>query len=224
MQKTLLKLGMAGMTLVTLGVVGMLAYLGLQTTQTIRELLGDNKQLRSAITNLTETRQIGYAKVLGQETREGQLFTKLLFVATEPEDPTRRVIEREYEIEGDVVFFDALIVKFGTELVMDGREKAMYLWRRVYGESMSPSMGHVIEMPGEIPVRYRELTARLKLDQQQLFWDEIWALADDPDRLADIGVQAVYGNVVYKKLRPGLIYVFKIEANGALYPEIVPDL
>lgn len=224
MQKTLMKLGMAGMTLVTLGVVGMLAYLGLQTSQTIRELLGDNKQLRAAITNLTETRQIGYAKVLSQETREGRLFTQLLFVATDPADPTRRVIEREYEIEGDVVFFDALIVKFGTELVMDGREKAMYLWRRVYGESMSPNTGHIIEMPGEIPVRYRELTARLKLDQQQLFWDEIWALADDPDRLADAGVQAIYGNVVYKKLRPGLIYVFKIEANGALYPEIVPDL
>lgn len=35
---------------------------------------------------------------------------------------------------------------------------------------------------------------------------------------------AIYGSVVYQKLEPGLIYVFKISSTGALYPETVLDL
>ena len=57
-----------------------------------------------------------------------------------------------------------------------------------------------------------------------MFWPEIWELSNDPDRLKDAGIQAIYGNAVYKKLRPGLIYVFKISPSGQLYPEVVPDM
>ncbi|NLH17176.1 MAG: hypothetical protein GX455_11410, partial [Phycisphaerae bacterium] len=53
---------------------------------------------------------------------------------------------------------------------------------------------------------------------------EIWALSNDPARLQQLGITAVYGNVVYRKLRPGLIYVFKISNTGQLYPETVPAL
>src|SRR5690606_28913422 len=113
--------------------LGVGGYFALQTTRGILDLLNENKTLKRAITNLTEQRQIGYAKVISQETREGRLFTKLLFVVTDPEDQRKRVLEREFEIEGDVVFFDAMIAKFGPQVVMDGKEKALYLWRRIYG-------------------------------------------------------------------------------------------
>jgi hypothetical protein len=49
-------------------------------------------------------------------------------------------------------------------------------------------------------------------------------LANDPEVLQQHGIKAIYGNAVYKKLRPGLIYVFKISPTGQLYPETVPDL
>jgi len=41
----------------------------------------------------------------------------------------KRVLEKEYEIEGDIIHFDALIVKFDEQLVMDGKERTLYLWR-----------------------------------------------------------------------------------------------
>jgi hypothetical protein len=62
------------------------------------------------------------------------------------------------------------------------------------------------------------------LKDRKLFWDEIWALSNDPARLQQAGITAIYGNVVYRKLRPGLIYVFKISNSGQLYPETVPAL
>jgi hypothetical protein len=190
----------------------------------IIKLLGENRNLREAITNLTEQRQIGYAKVLDQKMRDGALHTRLLFVVTDPENKNRRVLEREYEIKGDVIHFDALIVRFGQRVVMDGKDKAMYLWRRVYGEGTPPAQGFTIQKPGKEPEQYRGLFKKLPLDQRNLFWDEVWQLANDDKRLAAAGVQAIYGNAVYTQLKPGLIYVFNLDANGAFYPETVPAL
>jgi len=194
------------------------------TAKTFYELLTENRELRRAISNLTAEDQMGYAKVLRQEKRDGRLYTRLLFVETDRRDKTKRILQKEYEVEGDVVYFDALIVKFGNKVVMDGTERALYLWRRVYGETMRPQDGFPIESEGQEPRRYAEIFQKLPLRDRQTFWSEIWELADDPDRLRDLDVTAVYGNAVYRKLRPGMIYVFKITRTGAMYPETVPDL
>lgn len=210
--------------LLTLIVVGIIATSALYATKTIFDLLGENRKLKQAITNLTQESQIGYAKVLSQERRDGTLITRLLFVETDRDDPTRRLLQKEFEIEGDVVHFDALIVKFNDQVVMDGKERALYLWRRVYGETQPPEQGFAIETPGEQPQRYAELFDALPVNQRNLFWSEIWELSNDPERLKSAGVTAIYGNAVYKKLRPGLIYIFKINATGGVYPETVPAL
>ena len=111
--------------------------------RTIQQLLTENKELQKAITNLSAEEQIGYAKVLDQEWREGRLYTRLVFVQTAAEDPAEQVFKKEFEIEGDVIHFDALVVRFGNQLVMDGSERAICLWRRVYGESMRPEERNV---------------------------------------------------------------------------------
>lgn len=210
----------------TLIVVAAGAYLAhsLLVNQTIQQLLSENEDLKTAITNLNEENQIGYAKVLSQETREGVLYTRLLFVETDPLDLTNHIVKKEYEIRGDVVHFDALIVKFGNQVVMDGTERAMYLWRRIYGETTAPEEGFAIEEAGKPSPRYEQVCAKLSIEDRALFWSEIWNLSNDPKRLEASGVQAIFGNVVYRQLKPGLIYIFKVSSTGTLYPEIVPDL
>jgi hypothetical protein len=191
---------------------------------TIRELLTENKQLKQAITNLTLEDQIGYAKVISQENRDGKLFTNVRFVETARDDKLKKVLEKSYIVEGDIVHFDALVVKFGDKIVMDGKEKALYLWRRVYGENTAPENGLTIEEPGKEPQRYKDLLELLPESQRNLFWTNIWELANNSDKLKEYDIKAVYGNVVYSKLRKGLIYVFKISPTGQLYPETVPDM
>jgi hypothetical protein len=191
---------------------------------TIHELLAENKQLKQAITNLTQEDQIGYAKVIAQETKEGRLFTTVRFVETARDDKLKKILEKEYTVEGDIVHFDALIVKFSNTMVMDGKERAIYLWRRVYGEKMTPEGGFVIEKDGAEPERYRDLLKVLPIKQRELFWENIWELANNPDRLKEHGIRAVYGNAVYSKLKQGFIYIFKINAAGQVYPEVVPEM
>jgi cell division protein FtsB len=191
---------------------------------TIHDLLAENKRLKQAITNLTAEEQIGYAKVLAQEIKDGQLFTTVRFVETARDDKLKKILEKEYAIAGDVVHFDALIVKFGDKMVMDGKARALYLWRRVYGEKMSPESGFAIEEPGAEPQRYGDLLRVLPVKQRELFWSNIWDLANDPGKLKKYDIEAIYGNVVYSRLQKGLIYVFKISPTGQVYPEIIPDM
>lgn len=191
---------------------------------TIHQLLTENKHLKQAITNLTYEDQIGYAKVIAQEPNDGRLLTTIKFVETARDDKLKTILEKEYTIEGDVVYFDALIVKFGDKIVMDGNTKALYLWRRIYGEKMAPEQGFVIEEPGAEPQRYSDLLEVLPVKQKQLFWSNIWDLANNPDKLKKHDIEAIYGNAVYSRLRKGLIYVFKINPTGQVYPEVVPDI
>ena len=219
----------AGFTVYILGGICLVivAYLGrgfYYRAITIHELLTENKHLKQAITNLTYEDQIGYAKVLSQEPNDGKILTTLKFIETARDDKLKTVLEKEYTIEGDIVYFDALIVKFGDKMVMDVKTKALYLWRRVYSEKMAPDQGFAIEEPGAEPQRYGDLLKLLPMKQKRLFWSHIWDLANDPDKLKEHDIEAIYGNAVYSRLREGLIYVFKISPSGQVYPEVVPDI
>jgi hypothetical protein len=190
---------------------------------TIRELLAENKDLKAAIANLTAEDQIGYATVADQNSSDGKLLTTVRFVETDRSDKLRHVLEKQYVLEGDVAHFDCLIVKFTNQKVTGGTEKALYLWRRVYGEKQAPADGFSIEDPNTEPARYKGLTDKLRLRDKKLFWESIWGLANEPEALADIGVTAIYGNAIYYRLKKGNIYIFKITSGGQVYPEVTPD-
>jgi hypothetical protein len=220
------KIGIFGLITAVI-IFGGMAYLSrgpYKAVATIHELLTENKELKQAITNLTEESWIGYAKVIKQETVEGKLITTIKFVETARDDQTKKILEKEYTVEGDIVHFDALIVKFNNKMVTDGKARALYLWRRVFGEKMAPDEGFVIEEPGAEPQRYKDLLAALPIEQRQMFWSSIWDLANEKDKLTEYGIDAIYGSGIYSKLKPELIYVFKLTSNGGFYPEAVPDI
>ena len=220
------KLKLLPLIIIGAAIVGV-AYLGrtpYKVIATIQELLAENKELKQALTNLSREDQIGYAKVIAKEMKDGELFTTIRFVETARDNKLNKILEKEYTIAGDIIHFDALIVKFGSKMVMDGRTRALYLWRRVYGEKMTPADGFAIEEPGAEPRRYKDMLEALPVEHRQMFWSEIWELANDTEKLTEYDIEAIYGNAVYWKLREGLIYVFKINSSGQVYPEIVPDL
>ena len=218
------KLFWGGVSLAGIVVGGVLGVSFLKTGLTIQALLTENKELKRAIENLTSEEQIGYSKVVRQFVKDGRRFTTLKFVETARNDPLEVVFESEFTLEGDVVHFDALIIKFDDDFVQDGKGRSLYLWRRVYGEYMPPSDGFPIEIHGREPERYRGLLSKLSFKQRELFWAELWDLAHDKRHLLNFGIEAVFGNAVYTELRPGLIYIFKISATGQVYPEVIPDL
>jgi hypothetical protein len=213
--------------LILFGVALLLIAIGIyRAGSAIDNLLTENKKLKQALTNLTDTGKIGYAKVTSQTVdNEGKvLSTQLKFVETARDNELDKILEKSYTIDGDIVHFDALIVKFGDKVVMNGQKKSLYLWRRIYGENMAPGSGFPIEEPGKEPQRYSELLKQLSLRQREVFWENIWSLANDPQKLRRYDIEAIFGNVTYVKLKKGLVYIFRISSTGQVYPEVVPDL
>ena len=201
---------------------GILAVAFYYSTASIHELLTENRRLSKAVHNLTLEEQIGYA-VLGSQTRDefGNLISEVRFVQTAPGDPKTIVSEQQFIIQGDVIHFDALIVKFTNEFVKDGKERALYLWRRIYGEHTAPADGQMINFSGTHPRRYESITRSLGFKGGSVFWEAIWELANDPTRLNEYGVTATFGNAIYVRMQPGKVYIFKISPVGQIYPEVV---
>ncbi len=193
-------------------------------TATIQKLFTENNQLKQSLAHLTSEDQIGYAKVVRQEIKDGRQWTTLKFVETARDDKLKKIIEKECTIEGDIIHFDALIVKFGPRMVMDKNGRALYLWRRIYGEKDRPEDGFAIEQAGTESARYADLFKLLPVKERELFWENIWQLAADPERLKEYDISAVYGSAIYTRLRPGLVYIFKIHPTGQLFPEVVPEI
>jgi hypothetical protein len=81
----------------------------------------------------------------------------------------------------------------------------------------------IFDLPGFKGSLRGDLLDRLPTADQGLFWDAIWRLANDPEAEKAHHIKAAYGNAVYKKFRPGLIYLFKISSAGQVCPETVPD-
>ena len=108
--------------------------------------------------------------------------------------------------------------------MQDGTKRALYLWRRVYGEKQPPEKGFPIEEPGKPSERYASLSKVLGIKEQEVFWNGIWDLAHDPKRLEDLGVTGVSGHAVYHQARPGLVYTFKISGSGKLSIEASPEI
>jgi hypothetical protein len=188
------------------------------------KLFTENAKLKKAISNLTDAGKIGYAKVISQtlDAKGKVVSTELKFIETARDNELDKVLEKNYTVAGDIVHFDALIVKFSDKLVIDGSKKCLYLWRRIYGDDTAPSSGFAIEEPNKEPQRYKELLAELPIRQRELFWTNIWDLANDPQKLQRYGIEAIYGNVTYVKLKKGLLYIFRISPTGQVYPEVIP--
>ena len=195
-----------------------------EAVMTIHKLLTENNDLKQAITNLTEEDQIGYAKIISQQEKDGKLYTTIKFVETARDDDFKKILEKEYTIEGDIFHFDALIVKFGNKMVTDGKAKALYLWRRIYGEKMAPEDGYAIEEPGSEPQRYKDLLEALPVEHCKLFWTNIWDLANDTNKLKEYDIDAIYGDVLYFRMKKDRVYTFKITSTGNFYYFATPDL
>lgn len=205
--------------LATAGILGVAFYF---STSTIHDLLTENHKLNKAIKNLTKEEQIGFVTLKSRSRNElGETESLIRFVQTAPGKPDEIVSEELFVVKGEVIHFDALIVKFSDDYVKDGKGRALYLWRRIYGESDAPAGGQLIQGTGRAPERYSAITRSLRLKDQVVFWDAVWDLANDPQQLSEYGVTAVFGNAIYSRIEPDKVYLFKISPTGQIYPDVL---
>lgn len=221
-----------GLLMVAIVVVGGGAYLFVShKMSTQRDMERMRQQLEEERKKLAEARR-RLAALLGEkrvaevvvldktsdEAGVAQVRIKFLEYAADG----RALEPRTITLSGDEVYFDALVILFQPEDVMEERAASIHLFRRVFTDKTQPDKGFAlsrIDSP-EIPEAYRQ--PDLPMETQIKVWEEIRQLVTDENYRQRRNVRTVFGQAVYKKLEKGRIYTLSIQNNGGLLIEDKP--
>lgn len=156
----------------------------------------------------------------------GKLRTRLIMVEYDRAD--RALPPRSFDVVGEQVHVDALVVKFDSELVKAGnslRGRALLLFEKIYGDAQAPADAAKIDPPGGVPGVYRDVDPKISGTEQAL-WKQFWQLADDPSMRAQYGVKVAHGAGVFAPFKPGIRYGVTLGSDGnvTLYDEPLPPV
>ncbi len=180
-------------------------------------------RLATALKLLKVDRRVAQISVLSQQgsAQGGDLVTKFSFVELN-ENGEPMGDPRVFTVEGDMIYLDSWVVKFGDEYVELGdelRSTSIYLFRRVFGEAQQPTEGFPLDRPDSQPTAYRTGGQPSQFEQQ--LWNRFWDYANDPGLAEKAGVRAAHGEAPSIKLLPGKRYRVELRSSGGL--SVVPD-
>ena len=195
-----------------------------QQAKTIQELRQQQEQLNQQLTarqamieRLSRSRRVAHLQITDQkkDLSGGVESTKVLFI--ELNDRGSELARQSFTIPGDVLFVDALTVKFNPEQVAQGDPllgHTLILLRRIYSDRMPPKDGFRIDTPGAIPPGYACSDAGRF---EKRLWENFWELATDPAKAQELGVRVAQGEAVYKQpVRIGQSYELVVDAVGGM--------
>jgi hypothetical protein len=202
-----------------------------QAQKTIAELAKLNDQMQAQIEQreamvqrLSRSRRIAHLDVLDQQTDESGKVTHTTVQFIELDDEGTELARQLFTLPGDVLFVDALTVKFDPERVAEGHPllgRTLVLLRRMYTDRMSPADGVAIDTPGAVPPGYA--AAETGKFEQQL-WENFWKIATDAATARSMGVRVAQGEAVYKPVKVGQAYELVVDAVGGMsLSPLAPD-
>jgi hypothetical protein len=179
----------------------------------VEALFEKNEALQRSLARLQEEEVVAYCWVLGEAPPNQRQLAWLDVPARGGASAQFRTLS----IEGSELYAEGLIVKFPGALVADGEARSMVLWRRAFGSGQAPEDGIVLEEPGTTPRRYQDwLDVEVDRGTRERFWGVLWDLAHNPERLARLRIEAIYGNAISMQPRRGYFYTIQLSATGAL--------
>ncbi len=176
------------------------------------------RELRAVVRNLERSVKVAEVRVLARSRGK----TRLSLTFFDPASPGRRVGEKELEIAGSDIYFDAVVLNFRYSEIEEGRETNLAIPYRVFSDEVPQAEGIPLgafdaegvpyafhraddDIYGIAPEVYRERLAELM---------EI-AKTDAASRKEGI-VRSLYGAAVHKRVQVGDALEIRIEATGGL--------
>ena len=179
--------------------------------------------LKAMVARLEKASRVARVQVLKQQKdlQTERIETRLLFQHLDDKGQVSH--QKEMTLEGEVVYFDALVIQFDPELVALGdalRGKSIYLFRRAFGEHQNPSDGQKLTPPGRVPKVYQ---VGKEVDPYEAhLWQRFWQLAEDPAEARKERVRVAQIEAVATKLKYGKVYELEIQHAGGLLIRPVP--
>jgi hypothetical protein len=187
-------------------------------------LFTENTKLKQSLENLLTEDTLGQLYLEEQTTGpSGTVTSTISWLETAAPEHERAARLDRFRVSGRTVYLDGFLIRFPSAMVADGEARALYFWRRAFGNSQTPDSGHLLDDGQGAPARYQPIFGETFSAQRgELFWSALWDLAHDPDKLEQFGIETVFGNALAIEPRPGFLYTIKLSASGALLVEIAP--
>jgi hypothetical protein len=155
---------------------------------------------------------------VGEDAETGKVISTISFVElNEAGDPIGEA--RRFELEGQMIYVDYLVVKFEDKYVEQAdleRGTSICLLNRIFGEFQKPKDGFSLDEPGQRPGPYER--GGVMSDFETKIWRDFWTIANDPKRAAELGIRALHGDAVSIRVQNGMTYRITIRSAGG--PEI----
>ena len=191
--------------------------------QPLREQRQLVANLKTIVGRLTKTVRLAEVAVL--EQTENPLRTTFRF--DEVDEEGERLGRKEFTIDGDVAYFDSLVIKFDEHLQELNNlqlqqkdindqfvKKSLILFRRVFGVKQKPEDGFPIDTPGAAPGPYKAKTPPSAFEQK--LWNEFWTIANDPKLAKTYDIRAAHGEAPSIQLMKNRVYVLQQRLSSGL--------
>jgi hypothetical protein len=189
----------------------------------IDELTAANQQMeqqleqrKAMIERLSRSRRLAHIEITAQRVSAAHGLTETDVLFIEVDDNGRELGRQSFTITGDVLFVDALTVKFDHEFVAHGHPlygRTLVLLRRIYSDRIAPVNGLPIDTPGAIPPGY---AGSEHVEFERMLWEDFWKIATDAETARRFGVRVAQGEAVYKPVRAGQKYELIVDAAGGM--------
>lgn len=185
-------------------------------TRKIAELEEKTQQLRAVVDRLTTDKRVADLFVLDQQTNAGHSKTDVLFV--EYNRKGEAMPARLFTIEGEAAHVEAMVIEFNRDLVVANdplKGHSIALFTRIFGDDQAPSTGPRIDVPGSVPLFYRDVDSHV-VEFEQKLWQQFWQFESDKTLREASGVRVATGKGVWGPLEKGYRYTITLEPTGNL--------
>jgi len=208
--------------------VGALAIIAIATFTAVQFGGLEARRLRSEVRRLEQERQhlLDYARRLSASCRVAQVD-----VVRQRKDEYGRTITTllwqeigrnglrgkplAIETVGDLVYFEALVIKFDPQLVGEGdpeRGTSLALFRRIFGDQQAPESVPDLDRQARPPLPEDDRNTVL----HEELWRRFWEMVDDPRVARVYGVRVAQCEAPAVPLHAGQIWEVALDAAGGL--------
>jgi hypothetical protein len=179
--------------------------------QQVADLEQEKRRLVEYASRLAASRRVGQLDVVRQERdADGRVVNTLLWQEIGSDGLRGKPIA--LETVGEIVYVEALVIKFQHNLVAEGdpqRGVSLALFRRVFGSA---------EAPDSVPEIGREARPPQAADVpfQRELWDRFWDLASDAELASKYGVRVAQIEAPGVRVTPGEVWEVALDAAGGL--------
>ena len=182
------------------------------------------EKLQTAVKLMKTDRRIAELRVMDQRSAEdGTIVTDMQFVEMD-ESGTPIDEPKQFTMKGDKAYIDYWIVKFDDKYIEEaeiGRSTSICLFRRIYGEYLTPNQGFTLDSIGTRPKAYAE--GNEVSDFEAKIWSDFWEFANNKEKAEAKGIRAAHGQAVYTQMRAGQTYQLELRASDGLTIRVKDD-